>query len=157
MHKPEVSEGRLWEKGCPGTNTGEVQVICGPSGEKLTPAWADQNRAGFTPVPGMLVVQIERPGGGQEPLAALYRYEGGENFTLMAEGTYQSIEISGELTPALNATMDKAECFHCRCIHWAGEAQRRDVRPSRESRGVAETSSKSYPSHLHGRTQWKGS
>lgn len=126
---PTVSEGRIWETGSPATNTAEVQVVCGPNGEKLTPVWAEGCRAGFRPEPGMLVIQIERPGGGAEPLAAVYRYEGGEQFTLVAEGTYMEIEIPDDLLDALSAAGSpeggKAHCYHCRCVHWALPAQSR--------------------------------
>lgn len=125
MRSLDVSEGRLWETGSPGRNTADVQVVCGPSGEKLTPVWSEGCRAGFRPEPGMLIIQIERPGGGQEPKAVVSRYEGDETFTLVVEGTFQDIQVSEELVPALNAAMDKAEHYHCNCVHWANEPQRR--------------------------------
>jgi hypothetical protein len=129
MGAPEVSEGRIWENGSPGRNTAEVQLVCGTNGEKLAPVWADGCGAGFRPEPGMHVIQVERPGGGQEPRAAVYRYEGGERFTLVVEGTYMDVEVPEYLEEPLKAAGSedggKAYCYHCSCLHWALKPQGR--------------------------------
>jgi hypothetical protein len=127
MSAPVVSEGLIWESGYPLTNTAEVQVVCGTSGEMLTPIRANDGAAGFRPEPGMLVFQMERPGGGAEPRVRLYRYEGGDLFVLVSEGSFMEIEVTDNLLDALNAIGGedgKAWCFHCKCLHYANPPRR---------------------------------
>jgi hypothetical protein len=77
----------------------------------------------------MYVIQIERRGGGQEPQAAIYRYEGGEQFVLVAEGTYTDVNVPEYLEEPLKAAGSeddgKAHHYHCDCLHWALKPQGR--------------------------------
>ena len=120
MQEPLMRDGKLLESGEGATNTGYGQIVCGPAGEKITPVNTDRGIARFEPIAGRLVVQVNRPGSGQEPTAAISRYEGEERFTVLAEGTYNDVELPDPaLLDALNAAYDKAFCYHCRCEHYA--------------------------------------
>jgi len=122
----------LWERGGGWTNTGEAQIVAGPRGEKLKPIFirtkghrANGQHALFIVQPGYHVITAYRWGRRSPSMVFVYKiieiteFQQNPDFSdkqLLAVAV--KLEES-KLKEAINATIEKVRCYHCREPHYA--------------------------------------
>ena len=115
----------MYEQGGGGSNSGNAQVICGPQGEPLAPAWAplrlyaQDRHAGFEGE-GLIVIRAVWWHG--EVVAEARREGEGEVIYSLDHMGRESVPDS-PLRAAAQAAIEKAQCWHCRCHHFVAKEQ----------------------------------
>ena len=111
----------IYEKGGAGRNSGTGQVVCGPNGEPLTPAWAPdrlyslEKHAGFE---GRDLIVV-RATWGQGEITVEARRGGEDGEVVYAVDRMGRESVPGSpLRAAADAAIEKAQCYHCRCRHY---------------------------------------
>jgi len=134
---PEIVQGKKFslmincvENGGAATNTGQATVVCSLSGDKLSPYFVPSSgelsngvHAFFSVPEAVTTVTAHRKQSDIEIM--MYLIERLDNFiSLETEkvwvGSPQDLpKMYSMYEAAVKAAKEKAECYHCRCVHYA--------------------------------------
>ena len=120
----------LWEAGGGYTNTGSATIIAGPNGEKKAPLYIRQRgplacaRHALIPVDvGDYIISTNHHRGDFETQICRVEEIHAETAVCSIISEYSHGEWTGYedhhfLTPAIDAALEKATCYHCREPHY---------------------------------------
>ena len=115
----------FWEEGGGMTSTGFAYIITGPNGEKLTPIYirkrgnlSNRQHALFPLINGMHLVVVDRD-------RDTYR----SKILTYMDGDFLEIEVSADMTEALEVAKQKTRFYHCRVpLYYLGKEVNHEVK-----------------------------
>jgi len=116
----------ITENGGGASNTGSAQIVVGASGKAVKPlfiprGYANGDHAIFVVKPGMYIVRASRDRDGERATAYRIARLDGDTAILVVVGEHENGDgdIPDVLQDAVKAALEKAQCYHCRDVHFA--------------------------------------
>lgn len=116
----------ITENGGGMTSSGDAQIVCGPSGEKIKPLWVPKRgysndvHAKFVAKVGMCIIVVKWDNRSES--ASVFRITGITDNEAESELVGESEDGDGniplEFQDAVTAAFDKASDYHCRRAHY---------------------------------------